>query len=198
MYSIIRVFVLLSLWLTFSLARAQSYELSPPTAGNSLEIGILNAYGEAEYVGLYAKFSKPLTHGKHYLSVGAAFTTYFDFVGESGVNSRLQKDVDARFIPAIFLAGQVNFGRFSGSLETHLGSSIAHTRGTLVNNNIGFTGSYRNTEIFWHYGLGSSLKYMVKKGHSLGIYGFLPMVKDVAWSLPTIGIGWTRAWPNKK
>lgn len=43
--------------------------------------------------------------------------------------------------------------------EVPVGTSIAITKGTLINERVGFKRDYSNTELFWHYSLAFSPKY---------------------------------------
>ena len=172
------------------------YDLDLKNSPN-LETGILFASSEAEYYGAYFKFAYPLQHTKHYFSIGASFTSYFDFSGESEPMAELVNDVDMRLIPAFYPAYNFHFKNFSYSIEMPIGTSIAITKGKLINEKIGFEQTYSNTELFLHFGLGATAKYVLNRKHSIGIYGFYPLVKDAAWTLPSIGIGWTYLFSKK-
>ena len=164
---------------------------------NELEIGGVIAGDEAFYYGFYSKYNVALTQSKHYLKGGIGLTIYFDFKGESTSQAKLKNDVDMRIIPYVFLGYNFNFNRFDLGIEVPIGASIAITKGTLVNEQIGFERTYSNTEILWHYGLALSVKYRINGKNKIGLYSFLPLVKDLAWTAPVLGIGWTTDIENK-
>lgn len=157
-----------------------------------VEIGGAFAGGESSYYGLYLKYSRSLSSSRHYPKAGFGLTAYADFKGESTDLAYLQNDIDMRLIAYLFVGYNFTFDRFDISLELPIGTSIAATKGTLVNERIGFEKEYSTTEHFWHYGLAFSTKFRLSKKNRIGIYGVKPIVKDVAWSPPMIGIGWTR------
>lgn len=157
-----------------------------------LEVGVAIAGSEALYYGVYSKYDFALTQSKHYLKAGVGLTAYFDFKGESTSQAKLKNDVDMRIIPYIYLGYNFNFKRFNVSLEIPVGTSIAITKGKLINERIGFERSYSNTEYLWHYGIALSAKYRLNDKNKIGFYAVVPLVKDVAWSSPMVGIGWTR------
>lgn len=169
------------------------------TVKNSeLEVGVAVAGAEALYYGVYSKYNIPLSHKKHYFFTGLGLTTYFDFKGESTDQAKLKNDVDMRLIPYIYLGYNFNIKRFDISLELPIGTSIAITKGTLVNDKIGFERTYSNTEFLWHYGIGLSTKYRISNTNKIGISLFLPLVRDYAWSSPMVGIGWTKTFKGNK
>lgn len=165
---------------------------------SEFEVGVAVAGAEAFYYGVYSKYDFPLTRKKHYLKAGIGLTSYFDFKGESTSQAKLKDDVDMRLIPYIYLGYNFNIKRFDISLELPIGTSIAITKGTLVNEKIGFERTYSNTEYLWHYGIGLSTKYRINNTSKIGINLFLPLVKDYAWSSPMVGIGWTKTFKGKK
>ena len=157
---------------------------------NQLEFGFVYATAEANYYGLFGKYSFPITKKKNHFRIGVSFTSYFDFVGESEPNAELTNDVDMRLIPAVFIGYNFRLNKFNFSLEVPVGTSIAITKGTLENTNIGFTRSYSNKDIFWHFGGSAVIRYAINKKNEIGLYVFVPLLKDIAWSLPPFGIGW--------
>ena len=159
---------------------------------NEFEVGGAIAGAEALYYGMYSRYNIALTQTKHYFKAGVGLTVYFDFKGESTSQAKLKNDVDMRIIPHFYLGYNFNIKRFDVSLELPIGTSIAITKGTLVNERIGFERTYSNTEYLWHYGLALSTKYRINNKNKIGLYGFAPLVKDYAWSSPLVGIGWTR------
>lgn len=165
---------------------------------HEFEVGGAIAGAEAFYYGTYSKYHIALTQSKHYLIAGIGLTVYFDFKGESTSQAYLKNDVDMRIIPYFYIGYNFTFNRFDILIELPIGTSIAVTKGTLVNERIGFERTYSNTEYLWHYGLALSTKYSVNDNNKIGFYGFMPMVKDLAWTSPMIGIGWTRKLEFKK
>ncbi len=188
MYSIIRNLNVLFFLGIVNITIAQE----TPRKNNEFEVGVALAGDEATYYGVYSKFDITLTPSKHYLKAGVGLTTYFDFSGESSSQAYLKKDVDMRIIPYLYLGYNFSFNRFNISIELPLGTSIAVTKGTLVNEKIGFERAYSNTEYLWHYGIGLSAKYKINDHNKIGFYGFYPLIKDFAWTAPLVGIGWSR------
>lgn len=90
--------------------------------------------------------------------------------------------MDMRIIPAVHLGYSLNFKKLQLNFEVPVGTSIALTKGTLLNERMGFKRNYSNTELFWHYGLAFSPKYRLNKNNQIGLYGFLPLVSDKASS----------------
>lgn len=162
-----------------------------------LELGAHVAGYETLFYGGSAKFIAPVTQHKHYPTLGLALTIYADLKGESEAGAFLKNDVDMRIIPAVLLGYSFNFRRMQFNVEVPIGSSIAITRGTLINERIGFKRAYSNTEVLWHYGLAFSPKIRLNQKNQLGLYGFLPLVPDKAWSGYLFGIGWTRTLMNE-
>lgn len=156
------------------------------------ETGIATAGSEAFYLGGYSRYRVPISQGKNYFSFGVGLTYYFDFKGESYEKSYLKKDVDMRLIPNIFIAYDVNVGNFNFGIEVPIGTSIAITKGTLINERVNFERSYSNTEFLPHFGIGLSARYRLNEYNKIGVYGFADLLKDDAWSPPMTGIGWTR------
>ncbi|MEM8523386.1 MAG: hypothetical protein AAGG68_02025 [Bacteroidota bacterium] len=185
MYSITRL-ITVSLFSLFAmLAKGQN---NAP----EFETGIAAAGSEAFYLGGYSKYRTPISQGKNYFSFGIGMTYYFDFKGESYEKSYLKNDVDVRLIPNVFIAYDVNVKDFNFAIEVPIGASIAITKGTLVNERVNFERSYSNTEILPYFGLGLSARYRLNDYNKIGLYGFLDILKDNAWSPPMTGIGWTR------
>jgi len=187
MYSIIRNLVVL-----FFLCLANTtFAQKSPQNNSEFEVGGAIAGAEALYYGFYSRYSVPITKTNHYLKAGIGLTAYFDFKGESTNQAYLKDDIDMRIIPYFYLGYNFTFNRFDVSLELPIGTSIAITKGTLVNENIGFERTYSNAEFLWHYGLALSTKYSINNKNKVGLYGFMPLVKDLAWTSPMTGIGWT-------
>ena len=191
MYLITRA-IIFSLFL-FSGLFAFSQEKTSALNFNELEIGVAAANAEAFYFGIYGKYSIPLTQKKHHFRTGVSLTTYADFKGESTDQAYLNNDVDMRLIPAVYIGYNFRFRRLGFALEIPFGTSIAITKGILVNERIGFERKYSNTEILWHYGIALTMNFKLNGGNKLDIHGFMPLVKDIAWSSPLIGVGWIKS-----
>jgi len=162
-----------------------------------LELGIAGAGAEAGYLGLYSKVNYPLSHSKKYFYGGFGLTIYADFIGEIEARSKLRNDVDMRIIPNLFIAHNTTMKNFDVSVEIPIGISLAITKGTLVNTNVNFEREYSNTEVLWHYGLASSIKYKVSNKSKIGFYLFSSLVIDKAWSPPMIGLSWVKNFNSK-
>ncbi|MGK0448690.1 MAG: hypothetical protein ACJA2M_002490 [Polaribacter sp.] len=158
---------------------------------NSVEIGFIVAGNEAIYYGGYGKFTMPLSQTKHYFTLGASLTSYFDFKGESTSEAYLKNDVDMRVLPNLVAGYSLNFKKFQLNLEIPIGLSIAITKGTLVNEKIGFEREYSNKESFFNYGIAFAPKYKINEKNLIGLYGFLPLVSDKAQSGYQFGVNWT-------
>ncbi|WP_276165779.1 hypothetical protein [Zobellia alginiliquefaciens] len=164
---------------------------------NSIEIGVLAAGDEALYYGAYGKYTIPLSQNKNHFTLGFSMVAYFDFKGESEPDAYLKNDVDMRLIPTANFGYSLNFNRIQVNVEVPVGLSFARTKGTLVNERIGFERDFSNNETFFNYGLFFSPKYKISSTNSLGLYGFLPLVSDKAQSGYQIGIGWTKIFGYK-
>ena len=77
-----------------------------------------------------------------------------------------------------------------------LSNCLQITKGVLVNERAGFERKYSNKEVFLNYGVIFSPKYRINTTHSIGVYGFLPLLNDKAQSGYQIGIGWTKYFAN--
>ncbi|WP_020529102.1 hypothetical protein [Flexithrix dorotheae] len=185
-HSIILVFFILTL--------SNSYAQEDNQNKNSIEIGLITAGNETLYYGGYGKFTIPLSSKTHHFTLGASLTSYFDFKGESTSEAYLKNDIDMRILPNLITGYSLNFSNFQFNLEVPIGLSIAITKGTLVNEKIGFKREYSNNEVFFNYGIAFSPKYRINEKNLLGIYGFLPLIKDKAQSGYQFGIGWTKAF----
>jgi hypothetical protein len=161
---------------------------------NSVEIGFNLAGKETVFYGIYGKYSMPLSQRRHHPTMSLTLMIYNDFKGESTSEAYLINDIDMRIIPSLNLGYSVNFKKIQLNLEAQIGSSIAITEGTLVNQKIGFERDYSNEEIFWHYGLSFSPKYRINKLNQIGIFTFVPLVLDKAQSGYQLGIGWTKTF----
>jgi hypothetical protein len=76
--------------------------------------------------------------------------------------------------------------------------SVAITKGTLVNEKIGFEKAYSNTEVFFNYGVLFAPKYRINSKNQIGLYAFLPFISDKAQSGYQFGIGWTMTFTNQE
>lgn len=158
---------------------------------NSVEIGLIVAGNEAIYYGGHGKFTMPLTQNTNYFTLGVSLTSYFDFKGESSSEAYLKNDVDMRILPNLIAGYSLNFKKFQFNLEIPVGLSIAVTKGTLVNEKIGFERDYSNKEVFFNYGIALAPKYSVNEKNLIGLHGFLPLVSDKAQSGFQFGLNWT-------
>jgi hypothetical protein len=166
------------------------------TNNNSLEVGVLGAGDESLYYGGYSKFIVPLSDKTNHFTISFALTAYFDFKGESEPDAYLVDDIDMRLIPTVNFGYSLNFNKVQLNFEVPVGLSYAHTKGTLVNERIGFERDYSNNEVFFNYGFSFSPKYKINNSNSIGINTFLPFIKDKAQSGYQIGIGWTKTFAN--
>jgi hypothetical protein len=166
------------------------------TNNNSLEVGVLGAGDESLYYGGYSKFIVPLSDKTNHFTISFALTAYFDFKGESEPDAYLVDDIDMRLIPTVNFGYSLNFNKVQLNFEVPVGLSYAHTKGTLVNERIGFERDYSNNEVFFNYGFSFSPKYKINNSNSIGITTFLPFIKDKAQSGYQIGIGWTTTFAN--
>jgi|GEM_PF-1268229 len=194
MYSILRKYFLITLGLLPTLLFGQIEQIPPMEKvkmPHNLHIGANIGGAEALYYGIQLKYGIPLMKTRHHLTALFSLTSYFNLRGEATEGSYLKNDVDMRLIPAMGLGYVLTFKKVRLMFEVPVGTSIAITKGILVNDRIGFERPYSNTDMLLHFGLGFSAKYRVKPRHMLGIYGFMPILKDRAWSPPFGGIGWT-------
>ncbi len=166
------------------------------TNNNSLEVGVLGAGDESLYYGGYSKFIVPLSDKTNHFTISFALTAYFDFKGESEPDAYLVDDIDMRLIPTVNFGYSLNFNKVQLNFEVPVGLSYAHTKGTLVNERIGFERDYSNNEVFFNYGFSFSPKYKINNTNSIGLTTFLPFIKDKAQSGYQIGIGWTTTFAN--
>ena len=166
------------------------------TNNNSLEVGVLGAGDESLYYGGYSKFIVPLSDKTNHFTISFALTAYFDFKGESEPDAYLVDDIDMRLIPTFNFGYSLNFNKVQLNFEVPVGLSYAHTKGTLVNERIGFERDYSNNEVFFNYGFSFSPKYKINNTNSIGLTTFLPFIKDKAQSGYQIGIGWTTTFAN--
>jgi hypothetical protein len=158
---------------------------------NSIEFGLIAAGDEALYYGGYGKFTVPLSQKTHYLTLGASLTSYSDFKGESTSEAYLKNDVDMRVLPNLVAGYSLNFKKFQLNIEIPIGLSFAFTKGTLVNEKIGFEREYSNKETFFNYGIVLEPKYKINDKNLIGLHGFLPLVSDKAQSGYQFGVNWT-------
>lgn len=161
---------------------------------NSLELGILVAGDETIFYGANTKFIVPLSQKRHYPTLSFSLTTYFDLKGESESGAYLKNDVDMRIIPAVNPGYSFNFRRVQLNLELSVGASVAITKGSLINERIGFSRDYSKTALLWHYGMAFSPKYRLNKRNQVGLNGFLPLVQDKARTGYLFGVGWTKTF----
>lgn len=187
MYSIIRNQITLLFLILFS---SHSFGQSIEQGISEFEAGLAVAGAEAFYCGVYSKYHVRITKSKHSLKAGIGLNAYFDFAGESEAQAYLENDVDMRMIPHIFIGYELTFRRFGISVELPVGTSIAITKGKLINERIGFERRYSNTEYFWHHGLEASVKYRLNDRNKIGLRAYMPTVKDYAQTSPMLGLGW--------
>jgi hypothetical protein len=193
MYSAIKIIMVSLCILSFEHAFAQSERSN----NNSIETGIHVAGDETLFYGANSKFIMPLSQKKHYPTLAHSLTISLDRKGESESRAYLKKAVDMRIMPALHLGYSLNFKNLQLNFEVPVGTSIAITKGTLINERVGFERDYSNTELFWHYGLAFSPKYRLNKANQIGLYGFLPLVPDKTSSGYLYGIGWTKSLIKK-
>ena len=190
MYSVTRMLVIICLIFGSSSLYAQK------TNNNSLEIGLLGAGDEALYYGTYSKYIMPLSQKKHPFTLAFSLVAYFDFKGESEPDAYLKNDIDMRLIPTMNIGYALNFNKIQLHFELPIGATFALTKGTLVNERVGFERGFSNKEIFFNYGLSFSPKYRLNNSNSLGLYSYFPFTSDKAQSGYQIGIGWTKTFVN--
>jgi len=194
MFSTINKFILTCSFLAFGLLSSQNRK----TNNNSLEIGAIAAGAEELYYGGYTKYTLPLSQNKHHFTVALSLAAYFDFNGESEPEAYLKNDIDMRILPTLNLGYSLNFNRVQLNFELPVGLSLATTKGTLVNEKIGFERDYYNKETFLNYGVSFSPKFKINKTNSIGLYGFFPLVNDLAQSGYQMGINWTKTFAKKR
>lgn len=163
----------------------------------SIEAGILVAGNETIFYGSYVKYNIPLSYNKNFFYIAPTITAYFDFKGESTSQAYLKNALDMRILLTINPSYSFNSGKFQINLEVPIGISVAITKGTLVNEKIGFQQDYSNREIFFNYGVQLSPKFRVDQKNLIGLSIFLPLVKDKAQSGYQLGLSWTRNIENK-
>lgn len=190
MYSVIRIITIIGLLSISNILYAQKIN------NNSLEVGVLGAGDESIYYGGYSKFIVPLSNKTNHFTISFTLTAYFDFKGESEPDAYLVDDIDMRLIPTVNFGYSLNFNKVQLNFEVPVGLSYAHTKGTLVNERIGFERDYSNNEVFFNYGFSFSPKYKINNSNSIGLTTFLPFIKDKAQSGYQIGIGWTKTFAN--
>lgn len=188
MYSVIRIITIIGLLFISNILYAQKIN------NNSLEVGVLGAGDESIYYGGYSKFILPLSNKTNHFTISFTLTAYFDFKGESEPDAYLIDDIDMRLIPTVNFGYSLNFNKIQLNFEVPVGLSYAHTKGTLVNERIGFERGYSNYEVFFNYGFSFSPKYKINNSNSIGITTFLPFIKDKVQSGYQIGIGWTKTF----
>ena len=192
MYLAIRKITIIYLYLAVNTLYSQNEKIN----NNSLEIGVIAAGDEALYYGGYSKYSMPLSQNKHHFTLSLSLTAYFDFKGESEPEAYLKNDIDMRLIPTMNIGYSLNFNKIQLNFEVPIGFSFAITKGTLVNERIGFERDFSNKETFFNYGFSFSPKYKINSSNSIGLYGFLPLINDKAQSGYQFGIGWTKTFAN--
>jgi hypothetical protein len=185
-FQIKKTLLIFTLFIT-SIAYAQD-----TTNKKTIELGLNFAGDETIFYGAYGRLSIPLSQKKHHFITGGSLTAYFDFKGESNEGAVLKDDIDMRMIPSIFLGYSFNFKKIKLNFEIPIGASFAITKGTLVNERIGFERDFSNKEIFLSYGVAVNPKYKLNNKNYIGLYAFLPLIKDRAQSGYQFGIGWTK------
>ena len=193
MYLAIRIIMVSLCVFSYEYAFAQSERIN----NNSIEMGLHVAGDETLFYGANGKLIMPLSQKKHYPTLALSLTISLDRKGESESLAYLKRAVDMRIIPALHLGYSLNFKNLQLNFEVPVGTSIALTKGTLVNERVAFKRDYSNTELFWHYGIAFSPKYRLNKANQIGLYGFLPLVPDKASSGYLYGIGWTKSLIKK-
>lgn len=193
MYLKIKITIVFLLLLALSNVKAQE-EIH---IDKSVETGLIVAGSETLFYGVYGKYAIPLTQKKHFFYLAPSLVTYFDFKGESTSEAYLRNDVDMRIVPTINPGFSLNFGKFQFNFEVPVGISIAITKGTLVNDKIGFEQAYSNTEVFFNYGVLFAPKFRFNNKNQIGLYAFLPLIQDKAQTGYQFGIGWTITFANK-
>lgn len=163
----------------------------------SIETGFLVAGDETIFYGSFVKYNIPLSQNRNFFYVAPTLTAYFDFKGESTGQAYLKNALDMRILLTINPGFSLNSGKFQLNLEVPLGISVAITKGTLVNEKIGFQQDYSNREIFFNFGVQLSPKFRVNQKNLIGLSAFLPLIKDKAQSGYQLGLGWTRNIDNK-
>ncbi len=166
------------------------------TNNNSLELGVLGAGDESLYYGGYSKFIVPLSDKTNHFTISFALTAYFDFKGESEPDAYLVDDIDMRLMPTFNFGYSLNFNKVQLNFEVPIGLSYAHTKGTLVNETIGFERDYSNNTVFFSSVCPYSSNYNILHSHSTVLTTFLPFIKDKAQSGYQSVIGWTKTFAN--
>ena len=185
-FQIKKTLLIFTLFIT-SIAYAQD-----TTNKKTIDLGLNLAGDETIFYGAYGKFSIPLSQKKHHFITGGSLTAYCDFKGESNEGAVLKDDIDMRIIPSIFLGYSFNFKKIKLNFEIPIGASFAITKGTLVNERIGFERDFSNKEIFLSYGVAVNPKYKLNNKNYIGLYAFLPLIEDRAQSGYQFGIVWTK------
>jgi len=185
-FQIKKTLLIVTLFIT-SIASAQD-----TTNKKTIDFGLNIAGDETIFYGVYGKYSIPLSQKKHHFITGVSLTTYFDFIGESTAEAYLKDDIDMRIIPNIFLGYSLNFKKIQINFEIPIGASFAITKGTLVNEKIGFERDFSNKEVFLNYGAIINPKYQLSKHNYVGFYAFIPLIEDKAQSGYQFGIMWTK------
>lgn len=193
MYLKIRITIVILLLLLLFNVKAQQVLRNNKT----IETGLIVAGSETLFYGVYGKYVIALTQKKHFFYFAPSLVTYFDFKGESTSEAYLRNDVDMRIVPTTNPGLSLNFGKFQFNVEAPVGISIAITKGTLVNDKIGFEQAYSNTEVFFNYGVLFAPKFRFNNKNQIGLYAFLPLFQDKAQSGYQFGIGWTITFANK-
>lgn len=192
MFLTIKKTILVFCVLSFSMLCAQKVN------NKSIEIGAIVAGYEEFYYGGYTKFTMPLSQNKHHFTLALSLAAYFDFEGESEPEAYLKNDIDRRIIPTINFGYSLNFKRFQLNFEAPVGISFATTKGTLINDKIGFERDFYNKESFLNYGVSFLPKYRITKSNSVGLYVFFPLINDLAQSGYQMGINWTKTFSKKR
>lgn len=162
----------------------------------SIETNFIVAGSETLFYGVSGKYIMPLSQNKHYFYIAPSIVTYFDFKGESTSDAYLKHDVDTRIVPTINPGFAINFRKLQVNFEVPLGASIAITKGTLVNDRLGFEQDYSTTEIFLNYGVLVAPKFRLNSLNQIGLHAFLPLIQDKAQSGYQFGVGWSRTFAN--
>lgn len=182
-------YICLILSLTFSLnLSAQSNN----KIGLELDLGAVAGQGEVFYYGANTRVNATFRQwGNHYPTIGIGVQVYANFTGEIDAQTQLQNDVDMRIIPALYLGYGIIFNKFNIKFEIPVGVNITVTKGKLINEKIGFERNFNHSTVLPHVGAALHLQYQLHPKHRLGVFGFYPFTKDLAWSVPLGGLYWS-------
>ncbi|MCH2043411.1 MAG: hypothetical protein MK212_04670 [Saprospiraceae bacterium] len=160
--------------------------------GLELDLGAVAGQGEVFYYGANTRVNASFRQWEnHYPTIGIGVQIYANFTGEIDAQTQLQDDVDMRIIPALYLGYGIRFSKFNLKLEIPVGVTFAITKGKLINEKIGFERSFSHSTVLPHVGGAFHLQYQLHPKHRIGLFGFYPFTKDMAWSVPLGGLYWS-------